>query len=182
MRAREANNTPGNAHVLVGATYMHGPGDVSDELDQLHGEIMQFGQEIIEQLFQQDHPGFDIPRPDASPDMLAWRRTVWVPFMDEWMAFRQVHGDSFWQNLPLSGAWDRIQDFRQKLIAMRGLARQTGFQVRGPTPIQPRRDANVLEGVGDLWGAVKIAAYVGLGVGGIFLASAAIDRVRSIRR
>ena len=169
---------------FVGAPYLHSSNDVSDELDQLHGEMMQFGQEMIEQLFRQEpeYRGWDIPRADASPAMLAWRRTVWVPFWDEWMKFRDVHGNSFWQNLPLSGAWDRIQDFRQRFIQIRDGARRANFRILGPTPIQPRRDPDPMDGLKDVWGAAKVGIYLGLGVAGVFLAAAAIDRVRGLRR
>lgn len=163
--------------VLVGALPFHSPNDVSDELDQLHGEMMQLGQEILEQLFRQEPEfrGWDIPRPEATADMLAWRRAVWVPFWDEWTKFRDAHADNFWQNLPLSGSWDRIQDFRARLAQIRDGARRARFQLRGPAPTLPRRDLDLTSDLRDL---LRISAYAALGVAGVLVAAAAIGRAR----
>jgi len=42
--------TVGAAIVGQGSIVPHTPGEIEDELDQLHGEIMQFGQEVAEKL------------------------------------------------------------------------------------------------------------------------------------
>jgi hypothetical protein len=38
--------------------------------------------------------------------------------------FHEAHRNSFWQNLPFSGAWGRVQDFRARLLKIRDEAKK----------------------------------------------------------
>jgi hypothetical protein len=142
----------------VGLGLPHSINDIEEEIRTLHAEMMSFGQEIHDQVFFPG--GGDRPRPGISEDKTFLYQKAWRPVMNDWLEFREIHKDSFWQNLPFSGAWDRIQDFRQKLIAIRNLARGEKLKVSTPDPIPPKRDP-------DLGDAVKNGIYVLIGVGGL---------------
>jgi hypothetical protein len=141
----------------VGLGIPHSVNDVEEEVRTLHAEMMQFGQELRGQLFLDSA---DHPRPGVTEDKIALYQKIWRPLMLDWLEFHEAHKDSFWQNLPFSGAWDRIVDFRQKLIAIRNEAKKQQFKIASPDPIPPQRDL-------DVGGAVKVAVYVAIGIGGL---------------
>lgn len=145
----------------------HTPGDIEEGVASLHTEMMQFGHDLADQIFLQDpsHLGFDTPRPGIPPEKVRLYQEVWRPLMNEWLRFQETHADSFWQNLPFSGAWDRLQDFRQRLLDVRNRAKATQFEIRTPEPLPPSRDPDPLTTTKD---TIEIgAAIVG---GAIFLA------------
>jgi hypothetical protein len=146
---------------------LHSINDIEEETKALHTDMMSLGAELSAQLFLQDdaHRAFDIPKPDTPEDMLSMYSKVWRPLMNEWLSFHDAHHDSFWQNLPLSGAWDRIQDFRQRMIGVRDQAKKQRFKIDSPDPIAPKRDPDFTKTIED---AARVAAYVAIAIGGIF--------------
>jgi hypothetical protein len=150
---------------------LHSITDVEEEIASLHTEMLQFGEEIARQLFGSDpqHRAFDVPLPGTPQDKIDLYHSVWRPLMNEWLAFRDVHGHSFWQNLPLSGAWDRIQEFRSRLIAVRDRARLRKINLMSPDPTPPKPDL-------DLSQVARVAGYTAVGVGGIVLLRTLLDR------
>jgi len=159
----------GSARVGIG---LHSINDVEEETATLHNDMMQFGQELHDQLFLQN----DVARPGVPEAKIDLYRKIWRPLMNEWLEFHDVHSHSFWQNLPFSGAWDRIQDFRQRFLRVRDSAKAAQFQILTPEPLAPRRDLDLPKTVE---GAVKVAAYAAVAIGGLFalklLASARKD-------
>ncbi len=125
--------------------------------------MMRFGQDLRDQLFLD---AADHPKPGVPEDKIALYLRVWRPLMSEWLTFRDVHKDSFWQNLPGSGAWDRVQDFRERMRLIRDQAKTQQFHLTGPDPLPPRRDPDL----GDTATKVlKVAAYAGVGIAGLIL-------------
>lgn len=144
---------------------LHSINDVEEEAASLHTEMMQFGQELRDQLFV-PNDARDVPLPGAPPEKIDLYHRVWRPLMAEWLKFHEDHAHSFWQNLPFSGAWDRIQDFRRRLIAVRSAAKEQQFRLVTPDPIPPKPDPDLTK---TIEGAVKVAAYAAVGIGGILL-------------
>jgi hypothetical protein len=142
----------------------HAIGDVEEEVNSLHTEMMTFGQELANQLFLQDdvHRGWDLPRPGVSPDKLSLYKNVWRPLMNEWIKFHETHSSSFWQNLPFGGTWDRVQDFRKRLIAIREEAKKADFRLQSPDPTPPKTDDMDVKKVAIVAGAglVGLAALI----------------------
>jgi hypothetical protein len=143
-----------------------------EEIDALHTDMMTFGGGLLHQLFysEQEHKdkfGFarpEVPRPGITQEQVDFYKNVWRPLMSEWLTFRDKHQDSFWQNLPLSGAYDRVQDYRQRFLSVRAQAPAVQLKAIGPDPIAPKHDPDIPAGAGEV---LKIAAYVGIGVAGI---------------
>lgn len=157
---RSGSSAPGVGFSLGLPHSIH---DVEEAVAGLHTDMTTFGQELHDQLFL---PGaFDQPRPGAPPDQLDLYRQVWRPLMNEWLQFRDVHANSFWQNLPFSGAWDRVQEFRQRLIAVRNQARAMHVRLVAPDPAPPRLDPEIP----DLGTPLRILAYGGVGVAAVLV-------------
>jgi hypothetical protein len=143
----------------VGIGLPHSIGDIEEETKALHTEMMTFGQEVQDQLFLQDdaHRGSDTPRPGTPEDKIRLYTKVWRPLVLEWLKFHEEHQDSFWQNLPFSGAWDRVQDFRTRLVRVREEARREKFKIQTPEPTPRNDDLDVK----------KIAIIAGAGLAGL---------------
>lgn len=174
--ARSGALTRAHSAALSGAL-TRAPGDVADEIEQLHGDVAQLGQELIDYLFSD--PVSDAPKPGTPGAMVTWYHAVWRPFVNRWLSFRSEHRDasfgaSFWQNLPLSGAWDHLQDFRQELGALRDQAIRLKIPTLAPPPRAPRRDPDL-----DPQGILKVVAYGALGLGGLLLALKVLDRPKT---
>jgi hypothetical protein len=133
---------------------VHSITDIEDEVKALHTEMMSFGQELSDQLFLQDeaHRNRDIPKPGVPEDKIALYTKVWRPLMNEWIRFHEAHHDSFWQNLPFGGAWDRVQDFRSRLIKVRDEAKKENFRLQTPDPVM-KTDGLDLKKIGLIAGA-----------------------------
>lgn len=148
------------------------PAEISEEIARLHAEMMAFGQELRTQLFGATS-SFDQLLPGQRQELADWYRLVWRPFMNDWLDFHQWHENSFWQNLPLGGAWDKVQEFRKKFIDMDHEARAHGFRILKLPPEPPKKDPDLTK---DLTSAIKTALIV-LGVGGgVLLAATAASR------
>lgn len=155
------------------------PAEVSEEVARLHAEMMAFGQELRTQLFGPTDSGFDQLLPGQPPELAEWYRLVWRPFVNDWLSFHAWHDDSFWQNLPLSGSWDKVQEFRKKFIDLDREARAHGFRILKLPPDPPKKDPDLTK---DLTDAVKAALLV-LGVGGgLLLVATAASRFGSKKR
>lgn len=141
----------GNPHVGLGLP--HSIGDIEEETKQLHTEMMTFGQELSDQLFRLG----DIPKPGVSAAALSLYTKVWRPLMNEWITFHETHHDSFWQNLPFSGAWDRVQDFRTRLLKVREQAKKENFKLQTPDPTPKSDDLDIK----------KIGLIAGIGFAGL---------------
>jgi hypothetical protein len=195
----------GSAFVGNGSLFGHTPGDVENEIDQLHSEYMQFQQQLQNQVYLTSSearmaglgygaapeeikqgkgyvPEGTFARPGVSPDLLTWSRDAFSPFGKAWLAFRSEHKDIPWQNLPLSGTWDRIQDFRQKLINLRASAISRGFKIaKGTEPMDPRKDPSFTDAFKALGDVAKYALYGGLAIGGAWAVSKIVQSAKSRR-
>lgn len=174
-RARRASAAP--AHVGLG---LHSINEIEEEIAGLHTEMLQFGDELSRALFGDDphNRAFDLPLPSTPQDKIDLYHHVWRPLMNDWLEFREAHGHSFWQNLPLSGAWDRTQDFRARLIKTRERAREKKFDLMTIDPTPPKHDLDLGDTAKKV---VEVAAYVGIGIAGLFLLSR-VGRVSQMRR
>jgi hypothetical protein len=143
----------------AGSYFGHTPGDVEDELNQLHNEIMQFGQEVRDQIFTHGTWNF-LPGVTSQNPLYKYFLTVWEPFINGWLAFRGEKIDIPLQTLPLSGTWDRIQDYRKKLIDIRKIFMDLGFSVVGPDPLNPRKDPSLFDPAREIWKVVKVVILV----------------------
>lgn len=224
----EARDAVGAEGSLLG----HTPGDVENELDQLHTEIMQFGQEVmnwshqvnsdvmsdpaIAKLYQATKQAFDdverVPAKGASNNPFlrdpktqqeriarvakyhelktkldqailqhhgapTWDKTTWQPFFDGWLRFHEDKKDVPLQSWPLSGTWDRIQDYRQRFIDTR---KNAPFKPTGPDPTSPegRKDPSFTEGITDLLKIGKYALIGVLAIGGVVALSSVASNLR----
>jgi len=149
---------------------IHSSQEIEEEADALHTDMMTFGKEMRDQLFLDS---FDQPRPDADPDKLKLYHEVWRPLMNEWLEFHEQHAH-WWSNLPLSGAWDKIQEYRQRFIAVRDKAKEMKFKLISPEPLKPHEDPKVTD-VGDM---LKGITYAALAIGGVVLAAKLIPRAQ----
>jgi hypothetical protein len=147
----------GNPYVGIGLP--HSIGDVEEEVKGLHTEMMTFGQELSDQLFLRDeaHRSSDIPKPGVPEAMISLYTKVWRPLLNEWIRFHEAHHDSFWQNLPFGGTWDRVQDFRARLIKIRETAKKENFKLQTPDPTPKADDLDIK----------KIALIAGAGFVGL---------------
>ena len=151
------NRWSGNPYVGIGLP--HSIGDIEEEVKALHTEMMTFGQELSDQLFLKDDARRlgDFPKPGVPEAKIALYTKVWRPLMNEWLVFHQVHHDSFFQNLPFSGAWDHVQDFRARLIKIRDEAKKENFKLQTPDPTVKPEDLDLK----------KIALIAGAGFVGL---------------
>lgn len=156
---------------------LHSINEIEEEVRSLHNEMMQFGDDLARQLFTAEGRSFEVPLPGVSPEKLELYRRVWRPLMNEWLVFQDAHGSSFWQNLPLSGAWDKLQDFRGRLIRTREQAQKYNFHLMTIAPSAPRPDLDL----GDT--AKKVAMFAGIAgvavLGTVIIARSISSRDRS---
>jgi hypothetical protein len=230
-------------YVGQGSIFGHTPGDVENELDQLHSEIMGFGQQLIELIKNEDDQAKAVVQkvraeelaawkvvesfqplvkardqardafaknPSRLSDFVAaeqalekfmpaarrqevsaranelsqrradleykargempltqWRRSTWEPFLAGWMKFHGEKKDIPLQAWPLSGTWDRIQDYRKQFV---DLYSNAPFKPTGPSPLDPdRKDPSITAGLEKfgkyiLIGGLAIAGVVGVSV------------------
>lgn len=146
----------------VGLGLPHAITDIEEEVKGLHTEMMTFGQELSDQLFLQDeaHRGGQFPKPGVPEAKLSLYFKIWRPLMSEWIKFHELHQDSFWQNLPFGGAWDRVQDFRQRLLGIREQAKKESFKIQSPEPTVKTDDLDIKKVA--LIGAAGLAGLVAL--------------------
>ena len=116
--------------------------------------------------------------------LVKWARTVWSPFFDGWNAFYHQKIDIPSQTWPLSGTWDRIQEYRRQFIDLRNKA---PFKAQGPTPLDPseRKDPSLMGGLRDIWGGagdvfslVKWGLIGALGIGAVVALSSVASNLR----
>ena len=116
--------------------------------------------------------------------LVKWSRTVWLPFFDGWNAFYYQKIDIPAQTWPLSGTWDRIQEYRRQFIDLRNKA---PFKAQGPTPLDPseRTDPSLTGGLRDIWGGagnvfgiVKWGLIGALGIGAVVALSSVVSNLR----
>lgn len=138
----------------------HSISDIEEEVNSINTEMTTFGQEMRSQVFHQKPDGTYAYAPGSTAGKISLYERVWRPLMDEWGKFYLEHHDSFWQNLPLGGAWDRAQDFRSRLVKLRDQARKERFALQTPDPTPPKTDEVDLK---------KIAVVAGAGLAGLAL-------------
>jgi hypothetical protein len=221
--------TYGALRVGEGSVFGHTPGDVEDELNQLHGEIMAFGQQFLElakpiedrvkrefdAMFKQEQAATEALRQqmDLFPDpkdpkrkeaverymawfrapskvhalydkrlgefpLIHWGRTAWGPFFHSWSKFYHEKKDIPLQSWPLSGTWDRIQDYRQQFIDLR---KKAPFEATGPTPLDPRKDPTITGAFGELGKIFKYVLIGGLAIGGAVAISSVVANLKKGR-
>jgi len=103
-----------------------------------------------------------------------WERNTWQPFFDTWMKLRELKQKPA-QTWPLSGTWDRIQEYRQQF---RDLYDRAPFKPSGPRPLDPRKDPSLF---GDLGSVVKWSVIGVLALGGVFVLSSVVTNVKQGR-
>lgn len=190
-RFSRANPAPAG-HPHVGASIWQTPGGVQSELDQINAEFVAFGHEIFEVVT--NLPGFPSSVEPARKPLADLFTNAWSPLMQAWQTFYADHkgwmDNLWWNHAPEAEA------FLGKLVQIRESALQLGMRVMTPRPIQPAPsllfdpEHNLFDAgaeaakkaTTDLWGVVKVAAFVGLGVGGLLLTSAVIDRMKGSGR
>ena len=240
--AAPQERAPYGDRALVG--FVRTPSEIEDELNQLHSEVMQFGQEVIEQEqnaanrikeepeykeilakwaaeearlktlpesprapFPDFLPGDRPPAPADAPRVLSmkrqkelqkeaadyfnrrvntlpiwpWSRTIWDPFSKDWQHFRRSKIEISAQLWPGSGVWDRVQDYRKKLIEIRSKA---PFKPTGPEPLSPegRKDPSPLGWLADFGSGFKWVALGVLGIGGVLAVSSIASNLKKGRR
>lgn len=151
------------ARSLVGFDFPglpHSIGDVEEEVRSIDTEMATFGQEIRGQVLEQQPGGTYRYAPGATKEKISLYEKVWRPLLDEWTKFHLEHRDSFWQNLPFGGSWDRAQEFRARLVKIREEAKREKFRLQTPDPTPPK--------TGDL-DVRKIAVVAGAGLAGLAL-------------
>ena len=116
--------------------------------------------------------------------LLTWVQRAWKPFYDNWRVFYEQKTEVPAQTWPLTGTWDRIQEYRRQFIDLRNKA---PFKAQGPTPLDPtaRTDPNLTGGLRDLWGGagnvfgiVKWGLIGALGIGAVVALSSVVSNVR----
>jgi len=176
LRRDERHLPAHRARTYVGIG-LHSINEIEEEVAGLNTEMVSFGDELSRKIFGDDpgHRAFDLPLPGTAPDKIELYHAVWRPLMNEWLEFREAHGHSFWQNLPLSGAWDRVQDFRARLLRVRERAREHKLDLMTIDPSPPKPDLDL----GDTFKKVAtVAGYAAVGIGGLLLLRAAAGRRR----
>lgn len=105
-----------------------------------------------------------------------WDRNVWQPFFNTWMKLRELKQKPA-QTWPLSGTWERIQDYRQQF---RSLYFGAPFKPSGAPPMDPadRRDPSI---GGDVLSVLKWAAIGVAVVGGVLIATSIASNVKQGR-
>lgn len=181
---------------LVGADapsggIVHTPGEVEDEIDRIHTEFMQTGNEIIQQGYmpvkdaipvykqrgandaqiaeatkglKMDDPSHE-PKANLPLAMRTFLSATWEPFRTSWITWRSAVKDIPMQLLPGSGAWDHAQEFRQQIDTLRTAAKAVGFKFTSPDPTPPKFDPSIMGEVGKI---LKYAAWGALGLGAVF--------------
>jgi len=107
--------------------------------------------------------------------------SMWDTFKWNWMRFHSEKVSVPAQTWPLSGTWDRVQDYRQQFLA---IFRKAPFQpTMTPMEVDGRRDPDLTGGIGDFFGSagtvVKVAIYGGLALVGAVAVASIIHNVRS---
>jgi len=111
--------------------------------------------------------------------LVQWDRSTWTPFFASWSKFHGEKKDIPLQTWPLSGTWDRIQDYRTQFI---NLYNKAPFKSNCPKPLDPRKDPSLTGGLEEIGKIVRYAAYGGLVLGGVFVVAKIIEATRSGRR
>ena len=154
VNAPPGTSRSGNPRIGIGLP--HSIGDIEEEVKELNTEMSTFGQELRGQVFLQVGDKY-VYAPGATKEKIVLYEKVWRPLMDEWLKFHMEHHDSFWQNLPFGGAWDRVQDFRTRLLKIRDSAKKESFKLQTPDPT-PKTDGLDFK---------KIALIAGAGFAGL---------------
>ena len=108
--------------------------------------------------------------------LVQWSRSVWTPFFDGWRKFREEKKDIPLQTWPLSGTWDRIQDYRRQWVNLR---KNAPFKSRCPDPLDPdRKDPSITGIFGDVGKILKWGVIGALGIGAVVALSSVASNLR----
>ena len=102
-----------------------------------------------------------------------WYRRSWKPFYDSWLAF--YRSSKGWKERFMSGPsiWDRIQEFRNKLVKYRSIASsEFGFEHGTPDPTPPKSESTIIPDMlttpfSEGWAFLKIVFYALIGIAGV---------------
>ncbi len=110
--------------------------------------------------------------------LVQWTRSVWRPFFDSWQKFHSEKKDIPFQTWPLSGTWDRIQDYRKQWIDLR---KNAPFKSKCPQPLDPssRTDPSLTNIFGDVGKILKWGVIGALGIGAVVALSSVASNLRS---
>lgn len=110
-------------------------------------------------------------------------RALWDAFKWNWMRFHSQKVSVPAQTWPLSGTWDRTQEYRQQF---NDLFKRAPF-TPAMTPLDPsdRKDPSVLDGLRDMLSSLgtmgKVVVYGGLGLAGVIAVTSIVQQLRKNR-
>lgn len=112
--------------------------------------------------------------------LVQWKRSTWDPFFGGWTKFRSEKKDIPLQTWPLSGTWDRIQEYRQQWIDLR---KNAPFKSKCPEPLDPssRKDPSFTDMFKDLGNIAKYGLIGLLAIGGIVAVSSVASNLKTGR-
>lgn len=148
------------------------PGTIKAETNQLNAEVAALDKELgAIRASWGTVRDVDLPEPQATMDR--WWHANWVPFLAEWDKFWQTHGNTWglanWYHNFWGSTWEKVQDYRRRLIELRRSAAQVGYTFVGPEPTAPK-EGWASAAAGEVWGLVKVLFWAGLLiVGGIVI-------------
>jgi len=142
------------------------PGVIKDEANSLNADVKQADAE-----FGAIRNAWGVVRDaDLPPHLMVmdlWWHSNWVPFMKEWTNFWEDHGNKWglanWYHNFWGASWEKVQEYRAKLLALRQSARDVGFVLHGPDPAQPK-EGPFSTAARELWRMVKVLLYAGLAI------------------
>ena len=110
--------------------------------------------------------------------LVQWKRSVWDPFIAGWTKFYREKKDIPLQTWPLSGTWDRIQEYRQQWIDLR---KNAPFKSKCPDPLDPssRKDPSLTDIFGSAGKILKWGIIGALGIGAVVALSSVASNLRT---
>lgn len=142
------------------------PGTIKDEANDLNAEVLQMDNELgaVRSAWGTVRDA-DLPPREHQMDL--WWHNNWLPFLTEWNKFWQDHGNTWgpvnWYHNFWGASWEKVQEYRARLIALRNSAKDIGFGFTGPDPAPPK-EGPFSSAIQELWKMVKMLIYAGLAI------------------
>lgn len=143
------------------------PGAIKDETNTLNTEVHQMDSELgAVRASWGTVRDADLPPQQMVMDQ--WWHATWVPFLQDWDKFWQVHGNhwglanvyhNFW-----GSTWEKVQEYRARLITLRASARKVGYNLVGPEPTNPKQGW-VTRATCEMWSLAKLVIYLAIAAG-----------------
>lgn len=170
----------------VGISLFHTVGDRERALEQINTEVNQtYGDLFAAMGWRVDHPVLD----EQSPLHNFWVLDV-RPTVDEWKRFYDEQRDSWWTRW--ASNWETYESWQARIRRLRELVKsRIGKHLASPestdlptTVFQDASDVirdvarDTKHAVGDVWGATRVALYMGVGIAGLYAATQIAKRAR----